>query len=329
MYQNKTFNSLLLAVFMAFIISSCKKEIAGSCGVTVRFLYTYNILSADALKNQVDEITLYVFDNNGILVQQCTHDASSPIIRLTDLRNGYYHFVARAQSKHITSEQSYFSIPTLKTGVSSIDELTYWMIRDSSGIQRHELNNFLVGMSEVKIGSGSYVTVDLKKVTNKISVILLPYMPDGTLDVADYEFSVVDKIGNGHINYDYSLLPDDQITYLPYYAANLEPENRGEILPDEIDRAALVNISTSRLIESNAARLMIRDKKDGGKVLVSMNLPWVISLMKNENNVKWSLQEYLDRQDSYTIMLFFNDNTWMNSQIIINGWVINAKEIDL
>ena len=328
MYQNKTFKSLLLSVFMAFIISSCAKENEGNC-VTIRFVYTYNILSADALKNQVDEITLYVFDNNGILVKQCTHDASSPIIRLTDLRNGYYHFVARAQSKHITSEQSYFSIPTLKTGVSSIDELTYWMKRDTFGIQRHELNNFLVGMSDVRIRSSSYVTIELKKVTNKIKVVLLPYTPDGTLDVADYEFSVVDKIGNGHINYDYSLLPDEQITYLPYYAANLEPENRGEILPDEIDRATVVNISTSRLMEENAARLMISDKRDGGKVLVSMNLPWVISLMKNENNVKWNLQEYLNRQDSYTIMLFFNDNTWMNSQIIINGWVVNAKEIDL
>ena len=329
MYKNKTFKSLLIAVLATLIISSCKKEIEGNCGTTVRLVYTYNILSVDALKNQVDEVTLYIFDHNGILVKQCTHDVSSPIIRLSDLKNGNYHFVAWAQSKHITSEQSYFSIPTLKTGVSSIDELTYWMKRESSGIQRHELNNFLVGMSEVRIGSGSFVTVELKNVTNKIKVVLLPYTPDGTLDVADYEFSVVDKIGNGHINYDYSLLPDDQITYFPYYAANLEPENKGEILPDEIDRAAVVNISTSRLLESNAARLIIRNKKDGDRVIVSMNLPWVISLMKIENNVKWSLQEYLDRQDSYTIMMYFDNSTWMNSQIIINGWVINVKEIDL
>ena len=329
MYKNKTYKRLWLVVLAAFIISSCKKEIEGNCGVTVMLVYTYNILSADALKNQVDEVTLYVFDYNGILVQQCTNAASLPVIRVTDLRNGTYRFVAWAQSKHVTSEQSYFSIPTLTTGVSSIDELTYWMKREASGIQRHELNNFLVGMSEVRIGSDVYVTVNLKKVTNKISVVLLPYAPDGALDVADYEFSVEDKIGNGHINYDYSLLPDDQITYLPYYVANLEPENRDEILPDEIDRAAVVNISISRLLELNAARLMIRDKNEGSKVIVSMNLPWVISLMKNENNFKWSLQEYLDRQDSYTIMLFFNDNTWINSKIIINGWVINAKEIDL
>jgi len=328
LYKKKTFKSLLLAIFMVFIISSCTKGNEDNC-VAIRLVYTHNILSADALKNQVDEVTLYVFDSNGILVQQCTHDVSSPIIRLTDLRNGNYCFVARAQSKHFTSEQSYFSIPTLKTGVSSIDELTYWMIRDSSGIQRHELNNFFIGISDVRIRSSSYVTVELKKVTNKIKVILLPYAPDGALDVADYEFSIVDKIGNGHINYDYSLLPDNQITYLPYYAANLEPKNREDILPDEIDRAAVVNINTSRLLESNAARLMIRDKKDGGKVIVSMNLPWVISLMKIENNFKWSLQEYLDRQDNYTIMLFFNDNTWMDSKIIINGWVVNAKEIDL
>ena len=329
MYKNKPFQSLWFAVLMALLTFSCIRENEGNCGVTVRFVYTYNILSADAFKNQVDEVTLYIFDNDGILVQQCAHTASSPVIRLTDLRSGNYSFVAWAQSKQTTSDQSHFLIPTLVVGDSSMDELTYWMKREGFGIQRHELNNFLVGMSEVTIGSGSHIIVELKKVTNKIKVVILPYAPDVALDVANYEFSVVDKVGNGHVNYDFTLLPDDPITFLPYYAANLEPNDAGTRLLDEIDRAAVVEISTSRLLEANAARLIITDKKDGGKVIVSMNLPWVISLMKIENNFKWSLQEYLDRQDSYTIMLFFKDNTWMDSKIIINGWVINAKEINL
>ena len=332
MYKNKTFQPLLLAVFMAIITFSCIREDEGDCGVTVRFAYTYNILSADALIKQVDEVTLCVFGNDGILSQEHSNiiTASSPVIRLTDLSSGNYHFVAWAQSKLVISDQSYFSIPTLKAGVSSIDELTYWMKRETSGIQQHELNNFLIGMAEVVIGKGhADVTVELKKVTNKIRVVLLPYAPDGTLDVADYEFSVIDKIGNGYINYDYTLLSDNQITYLPYYAANLEPEDTGALSPNEVDRAAVVEINTSRLLEENAPRLLITDKKDEGKVIVSMNLPWIISLMSIDNNFKWSLQEYLDRQDSYTIMLYFSDYTWMKSQIIINGWVINAKEIDL
>jgi len=103
---------------------------------------TYNILFADAFKKQVDEVTLYIFDIDVVFVKKCTNALSSPVIRLTDLRSGNYHFVACAQSKQITSDQSYLFVSTLKVGISSIDELTYRIKREASGIQRHELNNF-------------------------------------------------------------------------------------------------------------------------------------------------------------------------------------------
>ena len=330
--KNKAYISLLLAVLMVFVIPSCVREDDGDCGVIVRFAYTYNVLSANAIRDQVDEVSLYIFGKDDILVQQHTN-VTEPLtngsIRLTDLRSGNYHFVAVAQSKHITSDQSYFSIPSLKTGVSSIDELTYMMKRETSGFQRHELNNFLVGMTNVTISDkNSQVTVNLKKVNNKIRVVILPHTPGGTLDVADYDFSVVDKIGNGHINYDYSLLPDKQITYFPYYAANLEPNDAGALLPGEIDRAAVVEINTSRLLVENAARLRIVDKKKE-KEIVSINLPWVFSLTEMEDNKNWSLQEYLDRQDRYVVMLYFDGSTWINGTLTINGWVVNVKDIDL
>ena len=139
--KNKAYISLLLAVLMVFVIPSCVREDDGDCGVIVRFAYTYNVLSANAIRDQVDEVSLYIFGKDDILVQQHTN-VTEPLtngsIRLTDLRSGNYHFVAVAQSKHITSDQSYFSIPSLKTGVSSIDELTYMMKRETSGFQRHE-----------------------------------------------------------------------------------------------------------------------------------------------------------------------------------------------
>jgi len=331
--KNKTYKLLLIAVFVIFTISSCVKGDDGNCGLTVRFEYTYNILSAEALKNQADEVCLYIFGEDDILVKQYTSTITPPnynSIRLTDLRSGNYHFVAWAQSKHITSDQSYFSKPNLKAGVSSIDELTYVLKREeASGFQKHELNNFLVGMADVVIDDkNSSVTVELKKVTNKIRIVILPYTSGSTLDVSDYEFFIVDKTGNGHINYDYTLLPDKQITYLPYYAANLEPKDTESLLPDEIDKAAVVEINTSRLLVENAPRLRIVNKKDG-KEIVSMNLPWLFSLTEMEKNNEWTLQEYLDRQDRYNIMLYFNDSMWINGTIIINGWIINYDEIDL
>ena len=327
----RTIKTLKIVVFVAFITSSCVREDEGSCGITVRFSYTYNILSVNALKGQVDEVSLYIFGEDDILVKQYTNVVTPQVndfIRLTDLKSGNYRLVTWAQSKNLASDMSYYSIPKLKAGVSSIEELTYVMRREeASGFQQHELNNFLVGVIDVKVDdNNSNVTIDLKKVTNKIRVVLFPYKPGNSLDVTDYEYSIVDKVGNGHINYDYKLLPDKQIIYRPYYVANLNPEKVGGLSPNEIEKAAVVEINISRLLVENAPRLRIINKKEG-KEIVSINLPWIFSLTEMENNKNWSLQEYLDRQDKYSLVLFFNDETWMNETFIINGWVINSKDI--
>ena len=329
----KIYLTLLLTIFMGLSIFSCTKEIMENCEVSINFVYDYNIISANAFENQADEVMLYVFGDDGILLQQFTNGSTVVTndfkMQLKDLTAGNYYFVAWAQSSRLSANQSYFTIPSLTIGVSSINELMYVLKRES-GIQRHELNNLLVGATKAEINyskAKTSVTINFKKVTNKIRVVILPYTPDGTLDVADYEFSIIDKIGNGRINYDYTLLPDEQITYLPYYAANLTPSNDEILLPEEIDKAAVVEINTSRLMEANAPRLRIVEKNEG-KEIVSLNLPWIFSLTEMEDHHEWSLQEYLDRQDRYTITLFFNDSTWMSGTIIINGWVINKTEIN-
>ena len=246
--ENKTY--LFFALFMVFTASCIKED--KSCGITVRFVYTHNILSTNAFENQVDHVSLHVFGEDGILVQQCTN-GSTPLtndftMRLGNLRHGRYHFVAWARSEHLTADHSYFSVPSLTVGVSTIDELTYLMKRES-GIQRHELNNLLVGVAESTIDNGNAsITVNLRKITNRIKVVVLPGTPGTMLRVEDYEFAIVDKVGNGHVNYDYMLLPDEPITYLPYYAANLESEAARSLLWDDIDRASVVEINTSRQI---------------------------------------------------------------------------------
>ena len=332
---NKPYLLLLLVIFMAFTTCSCTKENMEGCEeVAVKITYSHNILSANALEDQAEQVFLYVFNKDGILVQQYSN-GSEPLtndfrIRLQDLKSGNYRFVAWAQSTHLSDEQSYFSIPTLTPGVSSIDELIYSMKRESD-IQRHELNNFLVGTTEAEINynqAKQLIVLDLKKVTNKVRIVILPYTQGSTLDVENYEFSIVDMVGSGHVNYDYTLLPDEKITYYPYYAANLVPKDAETFLPYETDKAAVVEINTSRLMEANAPRLHIVEK-NGGREIVSMNLPWVFSLIKTEIQDEWSLQEYLDRQDNYSITLFFSDNTWMSGTIIVNGWVVNKKDVDL
>ena len=308
------------------VLTACLKEDYNDCGVTVEFMYNHNILSTNVFENYVDQVNLYVFSDDGIMVQQHTN-GSIPLtnnfkMRLDYLDYSNYHFAAWAQSTHIANNQSFFTIPNLTVGVSSIDELIYTLKRNS-GIQQHELNNLLVGTTEaVVFNDKTYlpVTVNLMKVTNKIRVEILSHISGDTIDVANYNFFIIDEAGNGRINYDYIVLPDEKTTYLPHYATNL-------LLPDKTNNAAVVEMSTSRLMVVNTPRLKMIDNNEG-KEIVSMNLPYIFSLTNMENNTQWSLQEYLDRQDRYTITLYFHNNKWISSTIIINGWAINNNELE-
>ena len=336
----KVYFPTLLTLIFAFSITSCIDENLDDCGyVSIGFDYSYNMLSANAFESQADFVTLYVFDSNGKLVMKET-SGDTPItndfvITTKDLTFGKYQFVAWAKSNRLKNSDADFDIPDLTVGVSELDDLNYYLKR-TSGIQNHELNNLLIGITEAEITNSpatQNVRVALKKVNKKIRVILLPYGGESNaLDANKYVFSIVDKIGNGHVNYDYSLLQDEPVTYRPYYAANIT-SNPSEVLdPKELKQAIAVEINTSRLMsyenESDNPRLKITSKENN-EDLVSVNLPWLLSLTGMESHKSWGIQEYLDRQNEYVITLFVQEDTWMKATIIINGWVLNNVEIDM
>lgn len=332
----KKYPSILLALFFALGLSSCIDEDTEDCGskVKVFFDYSYNMLSTNALEEQADKLNLYVFDASGKLVQQRVSEGQSLNNDyseiLPNLELGKYTLVAWAKSSGLTNANSNFLIPEMAIGTSTLDELTYFLKREA-GVQNTELNNFLVGYKEVDVleKNGNVSTrIELKKVNKKVRVVLMPYTGGTELDVNKYDFRIIDNVGSGHVNYDYSLLPDEAITYLPYYAANVAPEPSEVLDPTEVDKAAVVEINTSRIVDTNKAKLLITNK-EGGEVIMNVNLPWFLSLTGMESHKNWTLQEYLDRQDEYVITLFFNDETWLSTTIIINGWVINNIEIEM
>lgn len=331
--------AILSALFTVVSLLSCIDEDMKDCGeVNIRFDYSYNILSSNAFSEQVNRVTLYVFDQENVLVEKRSsgelHFTNDYSISMNKLKTGKYKFVAWAESSHIQADKAKFSVPELTVGLSVLADLSYYVKR-TAGIQNNELNNLLVGITETKITNASetqHVTVAMKKVNKKVRVVLLPVIGGGeTPDVNDYEFKIVDEIGNGHIKYDYSLLRDEPITYRPYYSANVTPKPSETLSPTEINRAAVVEISTSRLMtrenEVDNPRLIITSVATD-EAIARINLPWFFSLTGMESHKSWGLQEYLDRQDEYSITLFMQSDTWMQATIIINGWVVNNIEVD-
>lgn len=93
----------------------------------------------------------------------------------------------------------------------------------------------------------------------------------------------------------------------------------------------VAELNTSRLMTDAEPRLIISDAETGEEVM-NLNLTWFLSLQAiGEHRAEWSDQEYLDRQDEYALTFFIDvdNNTWMKSHIVVNGWVVSLEEIEL
>lgn len=328
--------SILLAIILG--TSSCIDEDIDDCGssLNIKFDYSYNMLSANAFGEQVDMVTVYIFDSNGVLVKQKEiTDQFNPdyTTSLDNISQGKYTLVAWAKSNQIDAEKSNFIIPELIEGSSKISDLTYH-INQEQNVVSSELNNFLVGITEFTARgelSVENVTIPFKKVTNKIRVVLI----DGkgnSLNIDDFDLSIVDNVGNGHINYNYDVFPNQGLTYQPYLKENvLIDPSIGISTPNTDNYAAVSEFSISRLIEANKPTLRL-NKKDEQEPFMEVDIAEYLRLGMIEANAKeYTLQEYFDRQDQYTIVLYLNreQNTWGWITLIINGWIINNIEVEI
>ncbi|WP_304643808.1 FimB/Mfa2 family fimbrial subunit, partial [uncultured Muribaculum sp.] len=81
--------------------------------------------------------------------------------------------------------------------------------------------------------------------------------------------------------------------------------------------------SPGRLIDTRTQRLVVRRNSDGEDI-ININLIQYLLMVKGEYNRQMSNQEYLDRNDNYSLMFFVDDNRnwYIAGGVYINGWRI-------
>ena len=86
------------------------------------------------------------------------------------------------------------------------------------------------------------------------------------------------------------------------------------------------NISTLRLMEDTDCRLIL-EKKETGETVFNISLPEYIgmvgALYLNDGR-QMTVQEYLDRQDFYTIVFYLNGDLDQLIQLRVNSWRVRA-----
>lgn len=337
----KEASKLLLLTVLAGAMASCDSVLdheEGDCTVEyrVRFKYDYNMKYANAFANEVKTVTLYAFDNNGQFVYQKTEEGNilkaDDYSMKVDVEPGDYHLIAWAG----LDDQS-FAVPLLTPGVSDIDELTVKANRISQTRANGENENFVTKQlsslwhgesvrSFTRSGKQDIITIDLVKNTNTLRIVL-NQMEGTEINIDKFDFSVYDD--NGLMNYDNRLLKDDLLTYKPYSknsGTTTRATENGEDTPISV---AVAQISVARLIAEKKPMLRITNKVTE-EVVIQLPLIEYLKLLRMDQYTSMSDQEYLDRQDEYSLTFFLDkDMSWLKTTIIINGWTIRLNDSDL
>lgn len=311
-----------------FAVSACIYDDRSECVLNIRFTYTYNVKDADAFSAEVKEIELYIFDEDGIFIRRL-EDRSEGFpatfsIFTNSLTPGDYTFVALGRNRSVEDPSREFGFSDIIPGESVLSDF-FMKLNTDAGVCNSEIAALYNGVMQVTLKPGPQsVTVPMMKLTNRFRIILMPYAGSGSLDAEDFDICIE---GNaGWLDYKGDKYADHPVEYRPYMQQSFLS---GEVASPEVAGAAVADINSSRILYDDRPMLVIRMSGDG-RELLRLNLAWFLSLQGiDEHRQEWSNQEYLDRQDAYSIKLFVDQGLFIKSLIIVNGWEITLNDVSL
>lgn len=349
-------NKILLLTILAGTIASCDSilEYNEDCSIEyrVKFKYDYNMEEVDAFAQQVRTVSLYAFDDNGNLVfwktDQGEELGEGNYTMSVDFDPSKYHLITWAG----LNDES-FAVPLLYPQQSEIEELKVRTLRKAAtrSVSEDEKGKYIVEQElhslwhgEVKTapttrsGRQQITTVPLVKNTNNIRIVVAQANQAGgpitrALTKETFKCEIYDD--NGYMNYDNSLLEDNLLTYKPFVVEPEVVKSRAfskDNEPAKEYNAIVSEISVARLMEDKTPQLTITNSATTETLFHSNNLVKYLELLQLEKykDRNYTLQEYLDREDDYSVIIFVDENLALIKTVIdINDWIIHLNDIEL
>ena len=269
------------------------------CEYRLRFVYDYNMKYADAFQHEVTKAALFICDDKGTYLSRKDiegDELKANNIRM-DLDPGTYQLLTWAGL-----DEGSYEWPELTPGTSTIEDIRVRTHRGADATQPNELEPLWHALDTLVITGDQHEEkeISLAKNTNKLRVVLQD--TEGySMDVKDFTFQIV--ADNGYMDYDNRLLDDPAITYTPYYAKSIDIAGGDTINGKPANQyVAVAELNTMRLMDKKNYRLIVRHK-DWEEDVLNVNLCNYLLLTQMEGH-DISAQEYLDRQDEYSIVFF-------------------------
>lgn len=357
-YLKNTGRTLVAAVACCCAMTACDSAIydyEGDCSVSYRLLFRYdkNMKWADAFANEVKSVHLYAFGKDGTLVWQQSDSGEAlqddRYAMKLDLPAGDYRLLAWCGLENSGNHDESFSVPEARVGSTRIEDLQCRLKRlheaDGSAYSKERLYPLFHGMLDVSLptgdDSGDYTfTMPLTKDTNHVRVIL-QQLSGEPVDVNDFTFRIEEE--NGLMAYDNTLMPDELITYRSYdkksgtaglgiddypeigKGVNPAPDTGGNTITSV--SVAIADLSIARLVKGRSTILTVETAE--GRTAARIPLTDYALLLKDGYGKEMTDQDYLDRQDEYTLTFFLDENQlWIGTSIIINSWRVVFKDVD-
>ncbi len=336
LYKVVTGAARMVAALVIAMLASCNSVIYDDLepcpmGVSLRFVYDYNMEYANAFPKKVDCITLYVYDEEGNYLS--THTESSELLRseeyrmTVDLEGGKYRLVAYGGMA--CPQRSFSMVDEPAAGMRYEDrrvEMAYRTEADGSNVSSARLHDHYFGTLDIEVAGEDYTqgTVYMMKNTNNIRIVL-QQLSGEPVNAEDFTVRITDD--NTLFNSDNTLLPNGGITYAPWAAGQAVAGQHSET--DEEVVVFYSELSTSRLMTRQQPRLVIK-RNDRGTDVVNIPLIDYLLLLKSDLYADMPAQEFLDRESEWSLVFFLDTKyDWIRTHIVINDWVVRINNTEL
>ena len=287
-------------------------------GFWLKLHYTYNILDVEAAPKYVTDAYVYVYDAEGkfvkrILVTQDALTANDYRVRVEGLPEGDYQFVVWSGMGN--------SQYAVAGDTQTIDDFRI-SLAGAAGSYTTELPALYHGFLPAVHFDDNYAQYDVQLVknTNQLACLVVPVTDNTAMDPNDFTLKVVSS--NGTMDAYNRLATEEVTTY--------EPFARDYVTMDDADYGQLhglkFNISTLRLMANTDCRIML-EKKSTAETLFNVSLPEYIGMIGTlYTNIgrQIDVQEYLDRQDFYTVVFYLSGDLEQLIQWRVNSWRLRA-----
>ena len=321
LHQYRTLRRLLALVAAVVLLQSCTwvKDDTEECryGFWLQLHYTYNIMDVEAAPQYLSNVSVYVYDAEGsyvrrIDVSRAQLQANSHRVLVEGLDEGDYQFVVWS---------GIGNSPYAVTGdTNTIGDFRLSLAADGSPCSTQLPDIYFGALPTVHYDSSYAVhDVNMVKDTNQLSVLAVSLGDDG---LTPDNCSLTLVAANGTLDAANRVTSQQRVTYAPFeqQAMTIDDPDYGEL------HGVQFNVKTLRLMADSDCRLMIH-KSGTDEPVIDISLPEYVALIGSlQTNLgrKLDLQEYLDRQDFYTVVLLFSEGLDQLLQLRVNSWRVRA-----